>query len=148
MPGASSIGLAELNLKGTLATALMALVLVGVAHAETWYLMAADEKDLSEPHAAGVMSKGSTIGPVPFAAHGDFDSRNLCESDRRKLVDDWRKQSIIAHGGWARQGITSPSVFAQCVSDSDPRLMKAPAGTNVRGPTMDVLLHARHRRAR
>ena len=140
--------LAELNLKATLATALMALVVVGVAHAETWYLMAADEKALSEPNAGSVMSKGSTIGPVRFAARGDFSSRNQCESDRHKLVDDWRKQTIITRGGWTQQGITSPSVFAQCVSDSDPRLMKAPSGTNVRGPTMDVLLYARHRRAR
>ena len=46
----------------------MALVVAGVAHAETWYLMAADEKDLSAPQAASVMSKGSTIGPVHFAA--------------------------------------------------------------------------------
>ena len=126
----------------------MALVVAEVAHAETWYLMAADEKDLSAPQAASVMSKGSTIGPVHFAARSDFDSRSQCESDRRKLVHDWRKQSMITRGGWTQHGITSPNVFVQCVADGDPRLIKASAKADVKGPTMDVLLHANRRRVR
>jgi hypothetical protein len=113
---------------------------VTAVHAETWYLMAADEKVMSNAGAATMMSKGSMVGPVHFTSQGVFNSRHECESDRHKLIHDWRKQSIIAQGGWAKHGITTPNAFAQCVSGSDPRL-KSSGGTQSRV----IMLHRRGR---
>src|SRR5262245_42900089 len=121
--------------------ALLATVLsTGIAHADTtWYLMAADVKVISEPQAATKMSKGSMVGPVHFTSQGESNSRHECESDRRKLIHDWRQHSIIARGGWARHGITTPNSFAHCISSSDRRLLKAtPAVDAMAGPTMDI----------
>lgn len=123
-----------------------AVLFAATAHAETWYLMAADEKVISEPQAANMMSKGSMVGPVHFASQGEFGSRHECETDRHQLIHGWRKHSIIARGGWAKHGINNPNAFAQCVSDADPRLVKSAAAADVKtGRTMDILLHARRR---
>jgi hypothetical protein len=123
---------------------LLILMFAGAAFAENWYLMAADVKVIGDSQAASVMSKGSMVGPVHFASQGEFNSRAACEADRHKLIHDWRKHSIIAHGGWAKHGITTPNAFAQCISAGDPRLVKASAGADVKAaPTMDILLHAR-----
>jgi hypothetical protein len=125
---------------------LLTLMFAGAAHAENWYLMAADEKVLSDTQAASVMSKGSMVGPVHFSSQGEFNSRHECETDRHKLIHDWRKHSIIARGGWAKHGITTPNAFAQCIPADDPRLVKASAPADAKtGPTMDILLHARRR---
>jgi hypothetical protein len=128
--------------------ALLAIVwFAGIADAETWYLMAADVKVISEPQCATKMSKGSMVGPVHFTAQGESNSRRECESDRRELIHNWRQHSIIARGGWAGHGITSPSSFAHCISSSDQRLLKpTPAVDAVAGPTMDILLHGKRRR--
>jgi hypothetical protein len=129
-----------------LSSALLATVLfTGIAHANTtWYLMAVDVKLISEPQAANKLSKGSMIGPVNFTSQGEFNSRHECESDRRKLIYDWRPHSVIARGGWARHGITTPNSFAHCISSSDQRLLKpTPAIDAMAGPTMDILLHGK-----
>ena len=133
-----------MSINRILLSALLTFIFAGAAYAETWYLMAADEKVISEAQAASMMSKGSMVGPVHFASQGEFNSRDACEADRHKLIHDWRKHSIIARGGWAKHGITTPNAFAQCISASDPRLVKASATSDVKaGPTMDILLHAR-----
>jgi hypothetical protein len=138
----------KIALRGT--QALMAIfammLLAAAAQAETWYLMAADPDVISQPQAANMMSKGSMVGPVHFISQGEFNRRGECETDRHKLVHDWRRHSIIARGGWAKHGINNPNAFAQCVSDTDPRLAKSAAPGDVKtGPTMDILLHARRR---
>jgi hypothetical protein len=123
--------------------ALIALLFAPAASAETWYLMAADPKAISQPHAATSMAKGAVAGPIRFTSRGDFETRANCESDRTKLVQDWTRHSIIARGGWSHFGFTSPNVFAQCIAKSDPRLSKSAAT-----PTMDILLQTRRVRGR
>jgi hypothetical protein len=72
------------------------------AHAETWYLMAADEKLMSEPGMATRMSRGSTI---LLTSHAELPSREKCESARPSLIDDWRRRrSVITRGSWNRHG--------------------------------------------
>jgi hypothetical protein len=124
--------------------ALALLLFARAAYAESWYLMAADPKVISEPKAASMMVKGAVAGPVHFVSQGEFDSRGQCESDRHQLIQDWRRHSIIARGGWAKHGFTTPNIFAQCISAADPRLSKS-AGAN---PTMDILLQTRRVRFR
>jgi hypothetical protein len=136
----------EIVLKGT--HALMAIFAVtlfaATAQAEIWYLMAADPNVISQPQAANVMSKGAMVGPVHFISQGEFNRRGECETDRHKLVHEWRQHSIIARGGWAKHGINNPHAFTQCVSDTDPRLAKSAAPGDVKTTrTMDILLHAR-----
>jgi len=123
--------------------ALAVLLFAHAAYAETWYLMAADDKAISEPKAASMMVKGSVAGPVRFTARGEFESRSQCESDRHKLVESWRRHSIVARGGWTKYGFTTPNVFAQCASATDPRLSKPSAN-----PTMDIMLQTRRVRGR
>jgi hypothetical protein len=125
------------------AAALAALLIAQTAYAANWYLMAADVKTISQPHAASTMVKGSVAGPVHFTAQGESESREQCETDRHKLVQDWRRHSIVARGGWSQFGFTSPNVFAQCISADDPRLSKASGP-----PKMDILLHTRRLRGR
>ena len=108
-----------MRVKIVLIATFAAVLFAATVHAETWYLMAADEKVMSEPQTANVMSKGSMVGPVHFISQGEFNSRHECETDRHKLIHDWRKHSIIANGGWAKHGITTPNAFAQCISDAD-----------------------------
>ena len=129
------------NLTAMSVAALIILGMAEVAHANSWYLMAADEKKLSEPGVAAIMYRGSSVGPLSFVSRGEFESRSQCELNRRKLINDFRKHSVIAHGGWAKHGISTPSVFTQCVLDDDPRLVKMPAGSEGKRPTMDILLH-------
>jgi hypothetical protein len=118
--------------------ALATLLFAQAAYAESWYLMAADPKVISEPRAASMMVKGAVAGPVHFVSQGEFGNRSQCESDRHKLIQDWRQHSIIAHGGWAKHGFTTPNIFAQCIGAGDPRLSKSSAN-----PTMDILLQTR-----
>ena len=122
------------------------MLLAAAAQAETWYLMAADPNVISQPQAANMMSKGAMVGPVHFSSQGEFNSRGECETDRHKLVHEWRQHSIIARGGWAKHGINNPNAFAQCVSGADPRLSKSAAAGDAKAvPAMDILLHARRR---
>ena len=127
-----------------LAIAVLATLLFArAAYAESWYLMAADPKVVGQPKAASMMIKGAVAGPVHFVSQGESESRDQCESERQKLIQDWQRHSIIARGGWAKHGFTTPNVFAQCVSASDPRLKSS--GPN---PTMDILLQTRRVRFR
>jgi hypothetical protein len=114
-----------MSLRRILLAAVMTILFVTAAYAETWYLMAADEMVIGDRTAASVMDKGAVIGPVRFTSKAEFTSRGDCETSRIKLVQDWRKDGIIAHGGWAKHGFTTPNAFAQCVSGSDPRLKLA-----------------------
>jgi hypothetical protein len=129
-----------MRLSRILLAAVMTVLLTTVAYAESWYLMAADEKVISDRKAANMMDKGAVVGPVRFTSTADFSSRDDCETSRVELVQEWRKQSIIARGGWTKHGFTTPNVFAQCVSASDPRLKSA---TGVR--YMTILLQSRRR---
>jgi hypothetical protein len=119
--------------------ALTALLFAQTAYAETWYLMAADVKVISQPKAASTMVKGAVAGPVHFSSRAEFESRSQCESDRHKLLQDWRRHSIVARGGWAKHGFTTPNVFAQCIGAGDPRLSKSSGAV----PAMDILLQVR-----
>jgi hypothetical protein len=130
------------SIKRILAAALIALALATTAFAETWYLMAADEKTTSEPKAANMMAKGSLVGPLHFTSRGEFASRDQCEADRHKLLNDWRRHSIVARGGWSRRGFTTPNAFAQCLSAADPRLVKAADAP----PSADLMLQVPRRR--
>lgn len=114
-----------MRVRWILMAAVMTVILVTAAYAETWYLMAADEKVISDRKAANVMDKGAVVGPMRFSSKAEFPSRSDCEASRVKLVQDWRNQSVIARGGWTKHGFTTPNAFAQCVPASDPRLKLA-----------------------
>jgi len=129
-----------MRLRRILLAAVMTVLLVTAAYAESWYLMAADEKVISDRKAASVMDKGAVVGPMRFTSTAEFSSRHDCETSRVKLVQEWRKQSIIARGGWAKHGFTTPNAFAQCVSASDPRL-KLAAGVRY----MSIMLQSKRR---
>lgn len=130
-----------MNARRILLVAATMILFASAAYAETWYLMAADEKVISDPKAATTMDKGAVVGPIRFTSKEEFASRSECETSRVQLVQDWRKQSVIARGGWAKHGFTTPNAFAQCVSGSDPRLKMA---GDVR--YMSTVLQARRRR--
>jgi hypothetical protein len=117
----------------------MMLLVAGTVSAGTWYLMAGDEKALSEPDAAVLLSRGTSVGPIHMVARGKFQSRDRCETERHKVIHEFRKQGMIGRGGWTRHRIRSPSVFTQCVESTNPRLEKASAGES--GLWMDVLIH-------
>ena len=119
---------------------LMVIAMADAASAASWYLMAGDAKALSEPDAASLMSRGSSVGPVHFVARGEFPDHAQCEAARRKLIHEFRTQGVIGRGGWVKHGISSPSVFTQCVESTNPRLVKASA-PGAAGPAMDVLIH-------
>jgi hypothetical protein len=130
-----------MNIRRILLVTLMMLLFVTAAYAETWYLMAADQKVISDRKAATVMDKGVVVGPVRFTSKAEFTVRNDCETSRIKLVQDWRKEGVISRGGWAKHGFTTANAFAQCVSDSDPRI-KVADGVRY----MSILLQSGRRR--
>ena len=100
------------------------LVMATAAHAGTWYLMAADLNDMSNPSVGERMSSGPRLGPLHLTSQAQFPSREECEPARDKLVEAWRRQSVVKRGGWDRYGITTPAVFIRCVADSDPHLKR------------------------
>jgi hypothetical protein len=133
--------------------ALPALLMVALstraAGAESWYLMSADLQAMSNPKAAGLLARGSVVGPIHFTSSSAFASRQECESSRRKALEQWRHNSVIQRGGWGKHGITTPNAFVQCIADRDPRLAKIPAGGNADAPrTMAINLPVRTRRYR
>ena len=131
----------------TFLTITLILLLTSSAHAETWYLMAADIKVVSNPHVADRLYQGSRLGPIQLTSQGKFSSRNECEPARKRLIEEWRKQTPIRPGAWSRYGITSPSEFIRCIPDTDPHLTKSPAnGETKEGPSLEIYL--RNRRAR
>ena len=127
---------------------LVAIVLIlfstAVAHAGTWYLMAADRKLMSNPSVADRLFKGSRLGPITLASLGEYSSRAECEPARQKLVDEWRKHSVNKRGSWDKYGVTSPGGFIRCVPDTDPHLAKAPPDDQAKGGhSLEVFLQVR-----
>ncbi len=120
----------DCNAVTTLVLATIAVTMLSAtrARADTWYLMAPDEKIVSEPRVAIRMEHGPVMGPLEFISHGQFSSRAECEPARQKLVTAWRQLSIIRRGTWDRYGFTSPSVFVRCVRADDPQLKRSQAG--------------------
>jgi hypothetical protein len=111
------------------------------AHAATWYLMAADVDEMSNPSVADRMSKGSILGPLQFTSQAEFPSREKCEPARDALVDVWRRRSVIKRGGWDKYGIATTAGFIRCVPDTDPHLTKSRADDRAgKGLSLDVLL--------
>lgn len=112
-----------------------------------WYVMAADEKVVGAPQAADRMSRGAVAGPFELSSQGELASRDDCEAARSKLIEDWRRQSLIARGSWDRHGLMSPGSFIRCVSATDPHLKKSTAaGRKQETPTMEVFLRGKPRR--
>jgi len=135
---------------------MLALVLFATsAQAETWYLMTPNKQQMSSSHEASVKKLGSVVGPIHFEARAEFPSRGQCEPARQKVIDDWRRTSVMTLGSWSALGFTSPSEFVRCVSSADPRLVKSSAQTAARtqepnglfpGPSMDINIPIRARR--
>jgi hypothetical protein len=119
---------------------LLMLFFAPAARAEPWYLMAADEKLMTEPEIAGRLSQGSKVGPIHFTSRAKFSSREKCEAARPGLVDDWRRRNIIRQGSWNRHGFSTPNSFILCTSGADPRLAKSPVSAEA-GLSMDISLN-------
>jgi hypothetical protein len=99
----------------------LTLSFVTAAHAGTWYLMAPDHKVMSEPEAALKMSRGSIVGPIHVTSTAEFSSQQKCEAARPRLIDDWRRRSVMTRSSWTRHGFNNPSDFILCVFAGDPR---------------------------
>jgi hypothetical protein len=126
-----------------LVTIVLISMLATTVQAETWYLMAPDEKIVTDPRAAIRMEHGPVVGPFEFTSRGSFSSRAECEPAKQKLVMQWRQLTVITRGSWGRYGFTSPSEFLRCVSSDDPQLKKAGAGGS---PTMETFINRPRRR--
>ncbi len=101
-----------------------AVFLASAAHAESWYLMAPDEKLISEPRVAIRMEHGPVFGPIEFMPREKFASRAECEPRRQQLIAKWWRLSVIKRGNWDRYGFTNPSAFIHCIPASDPQLKR------------------------
>jgi hypothetical protein len=121
-----------------------ALFLASAAYAESWYLMAPDEKIISEPRAAMRMEHGTVFGPVEFIAREKFASRAECEPRRQQLIGKWWRLSVIKRGNWDQHRFTTPSVFVRCISASDPQL-KQRGGPDV-APSLETFINRPQRR--
>ena len=138
----------KMTLNRILLGMFLTLLFVTAAHAETWYLMAPDQKVMSESEAATKMSRGSIVGPIHVTSTAEFSSQQKCEGARPRLIDDWLRRSVMTRGSWTRHGFNNPSDFILCVSASDPRLALAPyhiAGIH-NARSMDLWLPARRTR--
>jgi hypothetical protein len=120
------------------------MILASGAQAQTWYLMAPDQKIVSNPRVAIRMEHGPVMGPLEFVALEKFSSRAECEPARQQLVTKWRQLSVIKRGSWDRYGFTSPSVFIRCVPQDDPQLNKH--GRSEAGPSMETFINRPQRR--
>jgi hypothetical protein len=107
----------------------LTMLLVTAAQAQTWYLMAPDEKIISNPGVATRMAHGPMMGPLEFTSREKFSSRAKCEPARQKLITEWRQFSVVKRGSWNQYGFTSPSAFVRCVPADDPQL-KLPTGAD------------------
>jgi hypothetical protein len=131
--------------KKTFIAIAVTMLLATGAQAQTWYLMAPDEKIMSNPRVAVTMEHGPVVGPIEFTSRARFSSRAQCEPARQKLVTDWRLLSVIKRGSWDKYGFTSPSVFVRCVPSDDPLLKKMAAGTDAL-PVMETFINRPRRR--
>lgn len=145
MRAAEALAKGRMMLKRILLVMFLTLSSVTAAHAETWYLMAPDQRVMSEPDAAIKMSRGSMVGPIHVTSTAEFSSQQKCEAARPRLIDDWRRRSVMTRGSWTRHGFNNPSDFILCVFAGDPRLALAPyhvAGIH-NARSMDLWLPAR-----
>jgi hypothetical protein len=126
---ASTVCNSRAVLKVAFATIALTIVFPTASQAQTWYLMAPEEKIISDPRVAIRMEHGPVVGPLDFKSRGKFPSRAECEPARQKLVTQWRQMSVIKRGSWDRYGFTSPSAFVRCVPSDDPQLKKSAAGS-------------------
>jgi hypothetical protein len=99
--------------------------LTGASRPQTWYLMAPDENKISNPMAHSTMNRGTVVGPVWLSSQGTFDSREDCETARRKLNAQWTARSVMKRGGWERFGLRSPGELTRCMPSTDPQLANA-----------------------
>jgi len=111
---------------------LAAVLFATSAQAETWYLMAPNEKEMSSSGVAREKHKGSVVGPIHFESRAEFPSRAQCEPARQKVIKDWRRATVMMLGSWNDLGFTSPSEFVRCVSSGDPRLVRSSVQTGPR----------------
>jgi len=125
----------QINFDKLLVVMFAVVLFAASAQAETWYLMAPNEKEMSSPRAASVKHKGPVVGPIHFESRAEFPSRKQCEPARQKVINDWRRASVITRGSWNQLGFTSPSKFVRCVSSGDPRLVKSSLPTTA--PTQE-----------
>src|SRR5215469_10815133 len=123
---------------------VLRMPLIAAANVQTWYLMAPDEKVVSNPRVAVRMEHGPVVGPLEFISRAKFSSRAECEPARQKLVAEWRRLSVIKRGGWNKYGFTSPSIFVRCVPADDPQLKKHGGPDTL--PSMETFVNRpRHR---
>jgi hypothetical protein len=118
----------------------LTMLLATAAQAQTWYLMAPDEKVVSNPRVAIRMEHGPVMGPLEFTSRAKFSSRAECEPARQKVVTEWRRLSVIKRGSWDKYGFTSPSVFVRCVPADDPQLKNSHAGDGAL-PSMETFVN-------
>src|SRR5437899_7391046 len=71
-------------------TTMAVMILAASAQAQSWYLMAPDEKIVGDPRVAIRMEHGPVMGPLEFVAREKFSSRVECEPARQQLVGKWR----------------------------------------------------------
>lgn len=119
---------------------MLAMRSAAASPAPSWFLMAPDEKILSDPKVAIRMEHGPVVGPLKFNSRGEFPSRAQCEPARQKLVTQWRQLSVIKRGSWDKYGFTSPSVFVSCVPADNP-LLKRPHSDTEAPPTMETFVN-------
>jgi hypothetical protein len=131
------------GMKRVFAAILLIPILATGVHAGTWYLMAADLKIVSNPGVSTRLYQGSRLGPLQLSSQGEFSSRVECEPARDKLIEEWRKQSVVKRGSWDKYGINSPGGFIRCVPDTDPHLTKSPRDRAKEGPSIDVYLRTK-----
>jgi hypothetical protein len=122
------------------ATIAVTMLLATAAQVQTWYLMAPDEKIVSNPRVAVRMEHGPVMGPLEFTTRGKFSSRAECEPARRKLVTAWRQLSVIKRGSWDKYGFTSPSILVRCVPADDPQLKRLHTGADAL-PSMETFVN-------
>jgi len=118
---------------------VLRMPLIAAANVQTWYLMAPDEKVVSNPRVAVRMEHGPVVGPLEFISRAKFSSRAECEPARQKLVTEWRQLSVIKRGSWNKYGFTSPAAFVRCVPADDPQL-KLHAGADSL-PSMETFVN-------
>jgi len=123
----------------------LTMLLVTAAQAQTWYLMAPDEKIMSDPGDTIRMERGPVMGPLEFTSRAEFSSRAECEPARRKLITEWQQLSVIKRGSWNKYGFTSPGAFVRCVPADDPQLKKSHEGANGL-PSMETFVNRPSRR--
>jgi len=113
-------------LKALLFALLGMVVLVSLAMAETWYLMAPDPQELKDPMALHKMEQGMVTSSLRLTSVANFSSRGECEVARRKFADDWRN-GRLTNMEWHQIGTTSPDWFVTCASGADPHMSTSPA---------------------